>query len=808
MFRFFNIIILLFIALVLSGKNISATITDLSAGGYETKPPPVAIDRMEIGIRGAYKTGNWTACRVFFKSTLPPDARVMLTMLDPDGTPTRFYATLNERSFSEKNQNAEQSVTALIRPGRDNGTITVRIESTNEILAERVFSPRPIDHASNSTISYDIANDAAQMPSDYFLPPIPYERPVFLTLTSGDVGLEDAFGVMPFRENDKPVVVRLSSFDELPDNIRAYEMVSAVVLSADPKLYQGITPEHPKFAALWRWLQTGGNVVFNAGKGSEPLLSGENPLFAKFLPGKFERMTQLRLSSPYEVYVSKFQHETVTPMTMTGNDESPFLEMPYFTEPEGIVEAADSDLPLIVRTAKGLGTLVYIGGNLDLAPFKNWRDRPILLAKLLGVAERVTQRERIEGDSLMQRGYNDLSGQLRSALDQFENVQGISFTFVVVLLAVYLVVVGFGDWLLVHKILKRPMLTWLTFPFWVILFCVIVAVILARTQTNDMLLNQTELIDIDTVSGTARGTAWIGIYSPDDRRFDLKFTADPNTSTDGIFANTFFSWFGLPGSALGGMSPRTVSAAQWDTSYSLASPPDTICGLPMQVRSTRMLTANWETANYQNIPGVAKFVEQEGLPCGYLINMSPLTWEQCFIVYGRWILSLETIKPGETVEVGTAARRRDLRTATSGGRNVFEDRHSANQIILGRYNTEATNIPYILRSMMFYRAAGGFDELALHNAYQHAVDMSNLLQTKRAVLIAVMSDPNANSSHNESVKKLNKAPANTSHLSSPKQRYGSQIVTVANGKETPLDIAGRTTCLRLVFAVENNERGN
>ncbi|MDR1492719.1 MAG: hypothetical protein LBT05_08360 [Planctomycetaceae bacterium] len=808
MSRFFNTIIFFFVAPILIGENISATTMGLSANDSETKTPqPVFIDRMEIGVRGAYKTGEWTSCRVFFKHSLPPDARITLTMLDPDETSTCFYAAFHE--ISERQ--AAFSATALIRPGRDNGTIVVRVESDQNsgqtVLAERVFSPRPIDNTSSYTTSGDATNDAAQTSGDFFPPPIPYERPVFLTLTSGDVGLEDAFSVMPFRENDKPVVVRLSSFDELPDNVQAYEMVSTVVLSADPKLYSGITPEHPKFVALRRWLQIGGVVVFNAGKGSEPLLSGEKALFADFLPGKFGRMTQLRLSSPYEIYVSKFQHETVTPMTMTGNDESPFLEAPYFTEPQGIVEAADSDLPLIVRTAKGLGTLVYIGGNLDLAPLKNWRDRPILLAKLLGVAERVTQRERIEGDSLMQRGYNDLSGQLRSALDQFENVKGISFTFVVVLLTVYLVVVGFGDWLLVHKILKRPMLTWLTFPFWVILFCVIVMAILARTRTKDVLVNQTELIDVDTVSGAARGTAWIGIYSPDDRRFDLKFAVDPNASTSETSANAFFSWLGLPGSALGGMSPRTVSAAQWDASYSLVSPPDTIRGLPMQVRSTRMLVANWETANYQNVPGVAKFVEQEGLPCGHLINASPFTWEQCFIVYGRWILSLETIKPGETVEVGTAARRRDLRTAMSGGRNVFEDRHSANQIILGRYNAEATNIPYILRSMMFYRAAGGFDEFGLHNAYQHAVDMSNLLQTKRAVLIAVVSDPktkSAKSSSNELEKKSNDA----ANPSPAKQHYGSQIVTTSDGKETPLDVAGRTTCLRLVFAVENNGRGD
>jgi len=432
----------------------------------------------------------------------------------------------------------------------------------------------------------------------------------------------------------------------------------------------------------------------------------------------------------------------------------------------------------------GLGSLVYMGGDLDQAPIRNWRDRPILVAKLLGVSERATHKEQLaSGNMLMQLGYNDLSGQLRSALDRFDNVKGISFTFVMILLVVYLVVVGAGDWFLVHQLLKRPQLTWLTFPCWVLLFCLIAAAIARQTQVDDVIVNQAELIDIDTVGGTARGTAWLGIYSPNDQAYHLRFATDSHIQQPEIR----FAWFGLPGKALGGMSPQTVSLAQWDTTYSLGSPGDTILNLPMQTRATRSLMANWSTTDYGDMPVVAELTEQEGVPCGYVMNVSPYPLQQCFVVYGRWVLELNEIKAGAAIEVSVATKKLDLKTVFTGGRSIFTKERPLGQTSSGRYNTESTSIPYIMQSMMFYQAAGGFDEFALHNAYQHSVDMSHLLPTRRAMLIGIVSEPENRGD--------NATPG-----------FGSQILRTIDGHVQPLDIAKRVTFLRAVLAVQNDGR--
>lgn len=775
-----------------------AALLPVVCGGFATaeiEPASVSangvkIARIELGINGVYKTGCWVPCRVFFDGILPPDAHVTVIALDPDGTPARFTADMDRSS-------AQPVATALVRLGRDNGTLTVRVEtgvspgdaSNRRFLAERVFSPR--ETAASSSRSGQV--DQSSGGSGFFPKPVPNEQPIYLVFAADDLGIESAFAHMAFRDNNRPLVVSPASLHDLPNDPVALEMVSTVVLAGDPALYEGIAPDHAGLSALKRWLHLGGRIVFNAGRDSEPLVSGDDALFADFLPGKFERMASLRLSSPYEVYISQFRHTSVTPIHMTGGDDAPFVETPFFSEPRGIVEASDGDLALIVRVPMGLGSLVYMGGDLDRAPISKWRDRPVLVAKLLGASERTSHQERHEGHSLMQLGYNDFSGQLRSALDRFENVRGISFSFIMILLAVYLVAVGIGDWLLIHKLLKRPQLTWVTFPCWVILFCLIAVVISRRTQVDDVIVNQTELIDIDAATGTARGTAWFGVYSPRDAAYDLRFAADSNARNP----NTRFAWFGLPGSALGGMSPRTVSLAQWDAAYALGSPADRIDDLPMQTRSTRSLTAAWETTHYDNMPVVAELVEQEGIPCGYVMNVSPRDLEQCFVVYGRWVIELNEVKAGAAIEVSTATKRRDLRTAFSGGRSIFSEERSFSRVASGRYNAESTNVPYILRSMMFYEAAGGFDEFSLYNAYQDSVDLSNLLPTRRAMLIALVSEPENAETSNPATD----VPIFGSVL-------GSQILRTTNGVEQPLEIAKRNTFLRMILPVQNDGRGD
>jgi hypothetical protein len=56
------------------------------------------------------------------------------------------------------------------------------------------------------------------------------------------------------------------------------------------------------------------------------------------------------------------------------------------------------------------------------------------------------------------------------------------------------------------------------------------------------------------------------------------------------------------------------------------------------------------------------------------------------------------------------------------------------------YDQGSVDVAYVLRAMMFHRAAGGRAYTGLWNRYQGFVDFSGLLQANRAVLVAGVPD--------------------------------------------------------------------
>jgi hypothetical protein len=93
---------------------------------------------------------------------------------------------------------------------------------------------------------------------------------------------------------------------------------------------------------------------------------------------------------------------------------------------------------------------------------------------------------------------------------------------------------------------------------------------------------------------------------------------------------------------------------------------------------------------------------------------------------------LETIKPGETVQLGAHLKRNDLHNYLTGVHMKKEDHSASRQT----FEMDNRNALYILRYMMFYEAAGGQSYTHLANDYQSFVDLSNLLKAGRAILVA------------------------------------------------------------------------
>ena len=159
-------------------------------------------------------------------------------------------------------------------------------------------------------------------------------------------------------------------------------------------------------------------------------------------------------------------------------------------------------------------------------------------------------------------------------------------------------------------------------------------------------------------------------------------------------------------------------------------------GVPIQVWSSKSFTARW-TAPTKTFPR-AELADDSQLLSGTVTNTLGFPLEQCILAYGTSVYELGTIAPGESAAVGPVTKRSELKTLLTGRKLAPRSESGQGE----KYHQEATpydqssaDIPYILRTMMFYEAAGGRSYTGLGNAYQDFVDLSTLLKADRAILV-------------------------------------------------------------------------
>ncbi|MDD3587416.1 MAG: hypothetical protein PHQ75_09550, partial [Thermoguttaceae bacterium] len=530
-----------------------------------------ALTGVTVGIEGVYKNGFSTPITV--KTTLDAGT-IELSCVDSDGTPVTMIAPI-----------AGKSQTLYFPLGRANGTLTVRLlNSEKKIVTERALEPRSVWPK----------DPEEQLPPFFYAKP-KASQPLILVVGNEKIGLREALAELRIKEERRPVIEPVRHFESLPDQWIGYESVETLILTTtEPKFFEGIKCSDARIQAIARWVQSGGRLVIFAGKDSLPLITGDGAL-SRLVPGVFDsKLREIRIANSITQYVPKAKN-----LVMTGSLDAPYLSVPLLTKlhPDAVVELAEMETPVLVRRSYGLGTTTFFAADLAEVPISTWTGRSGLLIKMFGMDTDKTHQASGEG-MLVQLGFTDLSGQLRSVLDRFDGVRNVPFSIILILAFVYLLLIGPGDWYLTHRLLKKPNVTWITFPIYIVLFCCFVVWLGARAKPGDVKLNSVDLIDVDQASGTIRGTSWAGIYSPQDARYDLSMLLEPmkpakkdaNSGSPQLnFAEPqiYLSWLGLQGTGRGAMSPKTISILFWHEPYMLGSPWSRLDGVPIQVHATK-----------------------------------------------------------------------------------------------------------------------------------------------------------------------------------------------------------------------------
>jgi hypothetical protein len=183
---------------------------------------------------------------------------------------------------------------------------------------------------------------------------------------------------------------------------------------------------------------------------------------------------------------------------------------------DGKVELAAGDAPLIVTSQRGRGRLTALLFSPEREPMRSWRQLPTFWAKLAEVPGswfRTKEMYSVGGWST--------DGVFGAMIDT-RQVHKLPVGWLLVLLLVYLVVIGPFDqfWL---KRIGKPMLTWITFPCYVVLFSLVIYFIGYKLRAGESEWNELHVVDVlsNGTRAELRGHTYASVYSPANQRYSL-----------------------------------------------------------------------------------------------------------------------------------------------------------------------------------------------------------------------------------------------------------------------------------------------
>ena len=288
---------------------------------------------------------------------------------------------------------------------------------------------------------------------------------------------------------------------------------------------------------------------------AEAVLHSTSPL-AKFVPGRFDKTVFLHQNQTdgWETYASGSN-----PIKLGEKVELP---TPKLVDVQGKIEAHEGDLPLVIRKPQGLGQVVFVAADLDRGPIRDWSDRPCCFGAILDLpANLPANAPDAPGPNY---GYSDLAGQLRSALDVPRDVHLVPFFVVALLVILYILLIGPGDYFLLRKLGFGMQWTWITFPAIVVLFAAGSYLSAYWLKGDQLRVSQLDLVDIDA-QGTARGASWFSIFSPRGESFDLTMRPRLPDGQSPQEASAALAWLGKADNEFNGRygnAPETGSALE------------------------------------------------------------------------------------------------------------------------------------------------------------------------------------------------------------------------------------------------------
>ena len=330
----------------------------------------------------------------------------------------------------------------------------------------------------------------------------------------------------------KPLVARLM-VEQFPDNPIALEGLDALYLNSERAL--DLTVNH--VASLLAWLHGGGHLVVSIEQLGDV---NATPWLKSVLPSTLTKMVSMPIDKDIQQWLRTYESpesELTSTSRRSGRQRSPRAD-PYAnlavdpafkgaqipvatgTLRDGTVILTSDSKPLIITAERGRGKITLLSFNPEREPFRSWKNKPWFWSKLIDIPG-------ILFNSQNNRSYGGWSVDgVFGALIDSRQVRKLPVQWLLLLLVVYLVVIGPFDQYILKRI-GRQMLTWITFPAYVVLFSLLIYFIGYKLRAGETEWNELHIVDIlprGKASAELRGRTYASIYSSSNAKYALGFT--------------------------------------------------------------------------------------------------------------------------------------------------------------------------------------------------------------------------------------------------------------------------------------------
>lgn len=390
--------------------------------------------------------------------------------------------------------------------------------------------------------------------------------------------------------NGRVELAHIADFAKLPDHWTGYDGADLVVLctatASDDFLNRLFGADSKRRDALLEWVRRGGRLVVSVGEKAKR--ATELAPLQQLLPFAVNPANPQRAVASFPLqWASDFEQKNATNATLSVPGGTVAMANFVPRAPARVVSpppGSRAEEPVAAQVPLGLGRVTVIGFDLDRMPFADATARPRFWDWVLRVCG--SQQACAGGDGkqrppgALTEDEDEAAVALRQHNDAFEGVAVVSFGWIALLIAVYILVVGPVEYFVLKRVFGRLELTWVTLPIIVLTVCVLAYLAADSVKGRELKVNKIDVVDVDARDGRVYGASWATVFSPRIDNYSVAFTPNDGWGT------------AEPGTAVGALgAPRGGRPGLVRRSYDVR--PEGLDRVPVQVWSTKPFAAQW-----------------------------------------------------------------------------------------------------------------------------------------------------------------------------------------------------------------------